>query len=52
MSGKFLLDTNIVVALFGGDPSVQEKLKKKINPERKRITLDENQKNPEQDIKG
>ncbi|RKO65748.1 MULTISPECIES: type II toxin-antitoxin system VapC family toxin [Desulfofundulus] len=26
MSGKFLLDTNIVIALFAGDESVQEKL--------------------------
>ena len=28
MSGRFLLDTNIVIALFQGDISVQEKLAK------------------------
>lgn len=26
MNGRFLLDTNIVIALFGGDTAVQEKL--------------------------
>jgi len=26
MSGRFLLDTNIVIALFGGEASVQERL--------------------------
>ncbi|RCV65600.1 tRNA(fMet)-specific endonuclease VapC [Methanophagales archaeon] len=26
MSGRFLLDTNIVIALFAGDPSVEEQL--------------------------
>lgn len=27
-SGKFLLDTNIIIALFGGDPSVCSEVKK------------------------
>jgi tRNA(fMet)-specific endonuclease VapC len=26
MSGRYLLDTNIVIALFGGDPAVSEQL--------------------------
>jgi len=27
MSGKFLLDTNVVIALFAGESAVQERLK-------------------------
>jgi len=28
MTGKFLLDTNIVIALFGGDSTVKQRLEK------------------------
>ncbi|MFO7890070.1 MAG: type II toxin-antitoxin system VapC family toxin [bacterium] len=31
MSGRYLLDTNIVIALFAGDPSVTQHLKKSVN---------------------